>query len=92
MVTDQTKREVEEYCTMFLHTVFEWVGIRGTHVYLRRGRNAMVQMTIAERGGVLMRLERSLQMQFGIKLEVFLEPVGDMNKLRTKLRGVTVNE
>ena len=46
-------------------------------------------MSIADKGHSLLALEKKLRM-YDPHIEVFLEPTGDMNKLRLKLRGVKV--
>jgi hypothetical protein len=43
-----------------------------------------------ERGRRLMALERVLRQDWDARAEVFLEPRGDMNQLRVRLRGVQV--
>lgn len=43
-----------------------------------------------ERGRRLLNLERLLREEWNQQAEVFLEPKGDLNKLRVKLRGVQV--
>ena len=65
---------------------FEWVGLRGRHIYLKSIR----KMTIEQRGHDLMVIENEVRAMFPHPYEVFLEPVGDMNKLRQRLRGVKV--
>ena len=65
---------------------FAWVALRGRHIYLKSIR----KMTIQTRGHALMLIENYVRSMFKHPYEVFLEPVGDMNKLRQRLRGVKV--
>ena len=48
------------------------------------------KLSTAARGDLLLDLELDLQNKIDSRLQVFLEPSGDMNKLRIKLRGVKV--
>lgn len=48
------------------------------------------RMATAERGAMLLALERFLRQRLRQPIEVFLEPQVDANKLRVKLRGVKV--
>ena len=86
-MTKLDEQTVRDFVTRCINTDFEYIGMRGSHVILRKG---LWSPTIAERGSYLMKLEARLCDHFGTSLEVFLEPVGDMNKLRIKLRGVKV--
>ena len=45
-------------------------------------------LATAERGHLLLETERLLRSQIDPQIEVFLQPKGDMNKLRERLRGV----
>jgi hypothetical protein len=45
-------------------------------------------MTTAERGHVLLEFEKRLRQNGYLDAEVFLEPKGDINALRLRLRGV----
>lgn len=65
---------------------FEIVRRSGPHLILRTTK----VMGIAERGHALMELEKTLRASFNDQLEVFLEPMGDTNALRVRLRGVRV--
>lgn len=47
-------------------------------------------LSTAERGRRLLNLERRLRCDIDPRIEVFLRPTGDLNKLRIKLRGVKV--
>jgi hypothetical protein len=47
-------------------------------------------LSVAERGDLLLDLEMDLRKRVHPNMQVFLEPKGDLNKLRTKLRGVKV--
>lgn len=64
----------------------ELVSIRGTHVTVSLPR----AMPTPERGTLMLEAEKMLRQQVDPRIEVFLEPKGDMNKLRLKLRGVKV--
>ncbi len=59
----------------------------------RRGRITLrcvkPDLSIAERGSALLEVERLLRTMWPW-IEVFLEPTGDMNALRVRLRGVKV--
>ena len=46
------------------------------------------KLSAADRGALLLDTEKQLRKQLNEKLEVFLEPKGDLNKLRLQLRGV----
>jgi len=46
------------------------------------------QYTTPERGHLLLNLEKYLRLEVDPRVEVFLEPRGDLNTLRVKLRGV----
>lgn len=48
------------------------------------------RMATAERGHMLLELEKRLRREVDFRIEVFLEPSGDVNKLRQRLRGVKV--
>jgi len=48
-------------------------------------------MPTAERGHLLLDLEKMLRKAGWLKAEVFLEPKGDINALRNRLRGVKTN-
>ena len=48
-------------------------------------------MSTPERGKLLLDTERRLRKEINQRLEVFLEPKGDMSKLRQRLRGVTLD-
>ena len=47
-------------------------------------------LSVAERGDLLLDLEMDLRKRVNPNMQVFLEPKGDLNKLRTKLRGIKV--
>jgi|TARA_Y100000310_G_scaffold128146_1_gene127309 hypothetical protein len=61
-----------------------------SHVILEESCHPKNPMSIAKRGNCLMDIERILRNHLDQSIEVFLEPQGDMNKLRVKLRGVKV--
>ena len=67
----------------------------GTCTLVRvQGRHVTVALpealVTAERGHRLLSLEKILRAGWHPQAEVFLEAKGDLNKLRIKLRGVTV--
>ena len=62
----------------------EFVRLQGRRVTLRM----TAPMLTPERGHMLLEFERRLRREVDAKLEVFLEPKGDVNTLRVKLRGV----
>jgi hypothetical protein len=47
-----------------------------------------VDLPAAQRGKLLLDTEKKLRKMVDAKLEIFLEPRGDLNKLRQQLRGV----
>jgi hypothetical protein len=47
-------------------------------------------MKTATRGHMLLGLEKQLRREVHSQMEVFLEPRGDINKLRIKTRGVVI--
>jgi hypothetical protein len=58
--------------------------IQGKHVIV----TVKEKLSAADRGALLLDTERRLRKQLDAKFEVFLEPRGDLNKLRLQLRGV----
>ena len=58
--------------------------VSGMRVTLRM----KADMATPERGAMLLNFEKWLRKNTGQPYEIFLEPRGDMNKLRIKLRGV----
>ena len=58
--------------------------IQGKHVIV----TVKEKLSTADRGALLLDTEKQLRKQLDAKLEVFLEPKGDLNKLRLQLRGV----
>jgi len=58
--------------------------IQGKHVIV----TVKEKLSAADRGALLLDTEKQLRKQLDAKLEVFLEPKGDLNKLRLQLRGV----
>lgn len=64
----------------------ELVRMSSWHVILKMRE----KMGTAERGSLLLNLEKRLHREVDPKLEVLLEPMGDMNKLRNRTRGVMV--
>ncbi len=64
----------------------ELVRMSSRHVILKMLKN----MGTAERGTLLLDLEKRLHREVDPKLEVLLAPMGDLNKLRNRTRGVMV--
>lgn len=64
----------------------ELVRMSSRHVVLKM----TVKMGTAERGSLLLNLEKRLHREVDPKLEVLLEPMGDLNVLRNRTRGVMV--
>jgi hypothetical protein len=63
----------------------ELLRIQNKHVYVKvKGR-----MLTGDRGHLILETEKALRRETGQPFEVFLEPRGDMNKLRQRLRGVS---
>ena len=62
----------------------EFVRLQGRRLTLRM----LAPMPTPERGHLLLEFERRLRREVDPKLEVFLEPKGDVNTLRVRLRGV----
>ena len=60
------------------------VRIEGHHKVILRCK----PMEMSVRGHLLLETEKMLRRQVDQSIEVYLEPKGDVNKLRTKLRGV----
>jgi len=58
--------------------------IQNKHVYVE----VKEKMLTGERGHLILETEKALRRETGQPWEVFLEPRGDMNKLRLQLRGV----
>ena len=77
---------IPKLIAVYIPSAFEIVTQSGHHLILRTAR----QMSIAERGHALLELEKTLRASFDNQLEVFLEPMGDTNALRVRLRGVKV--
>ena len=65
----------------------ELLRIQGSQVVLL----VKEKMSTRERGILLLDTERMLRRELSRRLEVFLEPKGDLSKLRQRLRGVTLN-
>ena len=61
--------------------------IQGQQVILEVGE----KMSSGSRGKLLLDTEKQLRKTLGQPLEVLLEPRGDLNKLRQKLRGVQLD-
>lgn len=64
----------------------EMVSFQGHRLVLRM----KAAMGTAERGHLLLDLEKRLHREIDPELTVFLTPTGDAEKLRIKLRGVKV--
>lgn len=69
----------------YLEPDFNLIKIHSYHVTVALRNN---EMPTALRGQRLMGLEKELRKYVDRRIEVFLEPKGDANVLRTRLRGV----
>ena len=58
--------------------------VSGRHVIL----SMKEKLSTADRGKLLLDTEKHLRNMIDQRLEVFLDPQGDLNKLRQRLRGV----
>jgi len=63
------------------------IRVAGYHVTVKMTSSTL---STPERGAMLLNAESALRSTIDHRIEVFLEPRGDMNKLRLKLRGVKV--
>ena len=77
--------EIQLQIKGLLDSRLELLRIQKNHVYV----NVKEKMLTGERGHLILDTEKSLRREVGLPLEVFLEPRGDMNKLRLELRGVS---
>ena len=82
MLTQQSYTSLKN----FLPPQVEVVSFNGSKLTLRM----LEPIPTAARGHMLLELERRLRVEVDPKIQVFLEPKGDMNKLRQRLRGVKV--
>lgn len=71
-----------------LEPTCDLVKIAGYHLTVKL-RDA--DLTTAERGHRLMSLEKLLRKECDPRIQVFLEPKGDLNVLRQRLRGVRLD-
>ena len=69
---------------------FEFVSLNGHRLILRSATKHREPLSTPERGHRLLMLEKDLKDNVDSRLEVFLQPMGDLNVLRTRLRGVKV--
>lgn len=80
----------EYYLRVMGHVTFpesvEFVALRGTRLVLRM----KATLPTVERGHMLLDLEKRLHREVDPAMEVLLEPTGDRNRLRAKLRGVVM--
>lgn len=77
--------ELEDLIRAILDPRLELLRVQNTHVYVR----VEERMLTGERGHLLLEAQKTLSRAAGQPLEVFLEPIGDLNKLRLQLRGVS---
>ena len=75
---------MEEEVKARLPVAVEFVSLQGVRLTLR----VLVPLTTPQRGHLLLDLEKALREKVDKRLEVFLEPKGDANVLRIRLRGV----
>ena len=78
---------LEEDIKTLLDSRLSLTRIQGQQVILTVGE----KMTSGSRGKLLLDTEKQLRKALGQPLEVLLEPRGDLNKLRQKLRGVQLD-
>lgn len=64
----------------------EFVSLHGNRLTVRMKK----AMPTAERGHMLLELEKRIHREISPSVDVFLQPRGDMEQLRVKLRGVKV--
>lgn len=79
--------EFQIFIRAILDPRLELLRVQNTHIYVM----VKERMLTGERGHLVLEAEKTLRRATGQPLEVFLEPKGDMNKLRQQLRGVTVS-
>jgi len=77
--------ELQNLIRGILDPRLELLRVQNAHVYVK----VKERMLTGERGHLLLETEKTLSRATGLPLEVFLEPMGDMNKLRQRLRGVS---
>ena len=81
----QTDDQRQALVAGLLPPSFEFVRVERPSRVVLRQRGVL---GIAARGEALLNLELSLRAAGDDSIEVMLEPTGDLNKLRTRLRGV----
>ena len=76
--------DLSERIRALLDSRVELLFIRGHHVIV----SIREAIPTPKRGKLLLDTEKELRREIDERLEVFLEPKGDINKLRLELRGV----
>jgi len=79
--------DLSEQIKMLLDPRLTLLNIQGLQVILL----VEEQMPTAKRGKLLLDTEKQLRKVLNQRLEVLLEPRGDLNKLRLQLRGVELD-
>ena len=79
-----SKSSLQEQVEAYLPPGVECVSLQGVRLTVR----VTAPLSTPMRGSLLLGLEKLLRDKVDRRLEVFLEPTGDVNKLRVKLRGV----
>ena len=76
--------DLSERISSLLDSRLELERVQGKHVIVF----VKDKLPTAQRGKLLLDTERRLRLEIDTQLEVFLNPQGDLNKLREQLRGV----
>ena len=76
--------DLSEQIKGFLDPRLSLERLQGKHVIV----SLKERLSAGQRGKLLMDTEKQLRKTLDTKLEIFLEPKGDLNKLRQQLRGV----
>ena len=82
-----SSEEIHDRVAEILDPRLQLLRIQGSQVIL----SVKERMTTPERGKLLLDTERHLRRDISRKLEVLLEPKGDLSKLRQRLRGVSLD-
>ena len=80
----RNSEDLSERVKSFLDPGLKLERVQGKHVIVSVKEN----LPAAQRGKLLLDTEKKLRKTLDAKLEIFLEPRGDLNKLRQQLRGV----
>ena len=82
----ENPEELQDLIRGILDPRLELLWVQKTHVYLK----VKERMSTGERGHLLLEAQKTLRRATGQPLEVFLQPTGDLNKIRQRLRGVSL--